>query len=469
MVHAALRQALHTGVITALGVGFAAPGCRGSEQTPKPQIPTSAPTPQKAPPDPAPVREEPAPGPSPGPQQNLAFDGACDPGDRIVVAAVGDVLLHRELQKQAYRARREVGFTDLWADVVPLLRDADLAYANLEGPTAPGIDEEGKRRRDPGRRYDGRVYTEYVQFNYHPSLAADLARSGIDVVSTANNHSLDRHAIGVDLTLDVLDAAGLAHAGTRRAGTQDPLYTLVEQDGFRLAWLACTMHTNYMEDTGDQVQGCFDDEGQALIEEVSRLADRADVDAVIVTPHFGQEYVHEPEDRQRQMAHALLEAGATAVIGSHPHVLQPWERYVTRDGRQTVALYSLGNFVSKMRTLPRRATVVLYLGLVRSPQGEVRVDGVGYVPLHMHRDGRRYALRVAEDGTDETAEIRTHIEGILGAERRLTAAAAPAVVRDCALEAGPERAPDGPSPGPDGDPGSAPSAKPTAPGFPAGM
>ncbi|MEZ4474158.1 MAG: CapA family protein [bacterium] len=86
------------------------------------------------------------------------------------------------------------------------------------------------------------------------------------------------------------------------------------------------------------------------------------------------------------LAHDLIEAGATAVIGSHPHVLQPWERYVASDGREGFVIYSLGNFVSGQSHLPRRSTLLLYLGLTRTTEGKVLVNGARYVPLHMTRD-----------------------------------------------------------------------------------
>ncbi len=272
-----------------------------------------------------------------------------------------------------------------------------MTYANLEGPTARGVDKRGKDAADPGERFDDSVYSSYPAFNYHPRLVTDLLASGVDVVSTANNHSLDRRALGIDRAIDALEAADLPFTGTRRSDAPERRWhATTEVRGVRLAWLACTYATNGISDTQDQVLFCYDDEAE-LLRNVRELA--ASHDAVIVTPHWGLEYKAMPEAREVALAHRVLDAGALAVIGSHPHVLQPWERHVTPDGRETFAIYSLGNFVSGQTHLPRRSTLLLYLGLTRTSAG-LRVNGARYVPLHVTRtaDGRVEAQAIDRAG-----------------------------------------------------------------------
>ena len=332
------------------------------------------------------------------PDGPLEFDGACTEGERLTIAAVGDVLLHGRLQRQAYGA--DNGFISLWAPVVDLLAAADVSYANLEGPTAAGANSSGYDVTDPGATFDGTVYTSYPMFNYHPSLIDDLLSSGIDIVSTANNHSLDRRSLGVDRTIDALRAAGLPFTGTRKRDEESPQWhTVTRSNGFALAWLACTFSTNGIPDRDDQVLMCYQDidEVESLVQD---LAGREDIDAVILTPHFGDEYDANPNDSQVELAHRMLDAGALAVIGSHPHVLQPWERYITPDDRETFVIYSLGNFVSGQRHLPRRSTLVLYLGLTRSTDGRVVINGARYVPLHMSDRGSRLQLEVVDQMSD---------------------------------------------------------------------
>lgn len=335
------------------------------------------------------------------PADYLGFADACTGDEVVTIAAIGDVLMHHELQKQAYAT--DSGFRAIWADLDHALSATDLTYANLEVPIARGlahggVPETGEKSGsiaadDPGKRFDDHVYSGYPFFNAHPSLAADLVATGIDVVSTANNHALDRGSEGIDRTLAALDAVKLAHTGTRRRGSEDPWHAITRAKGMRIAWLACTLHTNFGKDTHGQVLHCFKQRDE-LLGAVRTLAAADDVDAVIVTPHWGKEYDPTPQDKQRALARELVEAGATAVLGAHPHVLQPWEKLVAADGREAFVIYSLGNFAHHQRSLPRRSSIVLYLGLHRRADGEVAIAGVRYLPIHVRMVGDKQAFFV---------------------------------------------------------------------------
>ena len=313
------------------------------------------------------------------------------PGDTLTIAAVGDLLLHHELQIQAYAAPDN--FMTVWGSIRDLLAQADLSYANLEGTTAAGFTRKGMQIRDPGRTFDKVVYSSYPRFNYHPSLLDDLVTTGIDVVSTANNHALDREAPGVDATIAALDAVKLAHTGTRARGKQTPWHTRTTARGITVAWLACAHHTNGIADLEAQVLMCDDPTLPDLVEE---LAADTTIDAVIVTPHWGKEYQPEPDKAQRALAKRLAAAGATAILGSHPHVLQPWEVLPGDGDRETFVIYSLGNFASHQPELPKRSTMLLYLGLTRPLGQKAFVHGVRYVPLHVRQDGERFFVEAID-------------------------------------------------------------------------
>ena len=363
-------------------------------------------------PEPPPPQDAEPPPPRELPEDYLTFDGACDEGDVVTIAAIGDLLIHRELQRQAYKAPNR--YLVLWASIVDLLSQADVTYANLEGPTAFGITRSGELVDDPGLKFDNNVYSGYARFNYHPSLAADLIKTGVDIVSTANNHSLDRDALGVDRTLDALDKAGLKHTGTRRKGTKDRWYTVTKTKRLQIAWVSCTLHTNFGKDEFDQVFDCFD-KGDGVRKLVKQLAKSPKIDAVIVTPHWGKEYANEPRERQLKYAQKWLDAGAVAILGSHPHVLERMEKRVAADGREGFVIYSLGNFASHQRTLNRRSTVVLYLGLRKRADGVVVPVGARYVPLHVRMQGEKEAFFVeAIDRVGGPADARAHVVRILG-------------------------------------------------------
>ena len=397
-----------------------APVSSGSAPAPAPAPVSSGSAPAPAPAPPAsPAIAEPAPIAAPAPPppvapppdaKGLRFQRACAAGDTITIAAVGDLLLHHELQIQAYAATDN--FLSVWGEVDDLLALADISYANLEGATAAGLNRKGVAVKDPGRVFDRVVYSTYPRFNYHPSLLDDLVTSGVDVVSTANNHSLDREPAGVDATIAALDRVGLAHTGTRaRAGT-GPWHAITRAKGVTVAWLACTYGTNGIPDPDGQVLGCYAPEG-ALEQQVRALAADPTIDAVIVTPHWGKEYKPRPDRAQQALARRLADAGATAVIGSHPHVLQTWEAITAADGREVPVMYSLGNFASHQPELPRRSSMILYLGLTRPPGHKAHVHGVRYVPLHVRNAGDQYFVE-AIDRAGGPADSRALTVGVFG-------------------------------------------------------
>jgi len=353
------------------------------------------------------------------PEDYLHFSGACNAaaGPVVTIAAIGDILLHHELQMQAYRASDR--YLTLWSEIVDLLRAADITYGNLESPAAWGLSRRGGEAPDPGLKFDNNVYSGYAKFNIHPSIAEDLATSGFDVISTANNHALDRESLGVDRTLDALDRAHLAHAGTRRLGTEEPWHTVTKTQGLRIAWVACTLHTNFGKDDHDQVLDCFEKK-QRVAALVTELSADPQIDAVIVTPHWGKEYEHEPSEREIEYAQRWIDAGATAIIGNHSHVLSPWEKRLSADGREAFVIYSLGNFASHQRTLNRRSTVILYLGLRRRAGGGAEVVGARYVPLHVRMVGDKEKFFVeAIDRVGGPADARALVVKLLGAPNLL--------------------------------------------------
>lgn len=308
---------------------------------------------------------------------DLAPVNACA-GPRVRVALVGDVLVHRALAWRGY----ERGFHTIWGAAMPWLQAADLAIANLEGPVAPGLAAGGRRVPDPGPVFDDLVHTEYPAFNYHPVLIDALRAAGVDVVTTANNHALDRGPAGVEATLGALDAAGMAHVGAVRAGTPRWQPLRLRTAAGRLSLVACSYDTNGIPDPRAQVPRCYDDRA-ALLALVRAEAESGA--GVLVLPHWGSEYRLDPDAAQRRLARDLVAAGAMAVIGTHPHVPQPWDIAEGPAGLVPV-IYSTGNFVAAQPPLERATAPMVWLDLCPGPRGP-RVGGAAYLAMQMDFDG----------------------------------------------------------------------------------
>lgn len=315
-------------------------GCAALQVAPPPEAPVQEPTPAKA--------------PAPEPPAEIAFR----------LTAVGDLMCHK-LQYQAALGPEGYDFRDSFTLIQPEFAASDLVIGNLE-TTFAGPEK---------------TYSEYPTFNTPDAFADALAALGIDAVTTANNHSLDRRFYGLSRTLDVLDRAGLKHTGTFRAPEEDRVL-LLEEKGLRIALLAYSYGTNGIPfDKGKAFSVNLIDE--ALIRADLALARELAPDLIVVGLHFGQEYQQAPNDSQKALTALCFAEGADVVLGTHPHVIQAQKlRPVTdRFGvtKTRFVAYSLGNFVSAQRTAPRDAGVITHLDLVKS--GEVtEIRGVVNTP-----------------------------------------------------------------------------------------
>lgn len=210
---------------------------------------------------------------------------------------------------------------------------ADLFVVNLECPFTAR----------------GEKVPKNFNFRASPALVAALQTGGVDVVSLANNHLMDYGEIGLVDTLSTLDAAKIVHFGAGRtlAAAREP--AIVEVKGTRFAFLGYFFlgdkNIEPPEVIATQktpgVAGHHSD--VAVVEQWVKAditAARARADVVIPFFHWGREGKQQPEPYQVQLAHAAIDSGAAAVLGSHPHVLQGIEVY-----QGAPIAYSLGNFV----------------------------------------------------------------------------------------------------------------------------
>lgn len=245
----------------------------------------------------------------------------------LTVAAVGDVMLSRGLTNATRRHGPDYPFAVLGAR----LAAADLAMANLESPLA-----------DCGSPLPGKA----ICFRGQPELAGALQRAGFDVLSLANNHSLDYDWPALEQTLTLLAAHGVHSVGAGRDLRQARRPVILERQGIKVGILAYTDFADLYYDSRypRRFRATADLPGVAPLVPAEACADvaalRARVDLLVVSLHWGVEYSPRPTGDQRQAAHALADAGADLILGHHPHVVQGVEVY----GR-TVIAYSLGNFV----------------------------------------------------------------------------------------------------------------------------
>ena len=270
---------------------------------------------------------------------------------RITIVAVGDILFGRYLTDRSYaRVVREVA--DPFGDVAPILRGADLAFANLENPVRTAPDD---------------FYINWLlTFRSEPGDAAMLVDAGFDVLSIANNHMRDIGPSSPTMTRAHLDRAGLVAVGAGKDAAAAYQPALVVRNGVRVAFIARTVWLKGISEPVN-VDGAVAmtqnrDLPGDLVAEVERVRAELEPDFVVVSLHWGWEYEIHPDSSQRKAARMAIDAGADLVIGHHPHVVQDVEYY-----RGGVIAYSLGNFLFDAGGRGQRKSAIL----------EVTLDGRG--------------------------------------------------------------------------------------------
>lgn len=297
----------------------------------------------------------------------------------ITISFVGDVIIHERLRTR--EEKHKEGYKIIWSGIQKYFDQADLSYANLEGPVAPDL---GKP-------------TGFPQFNFPERILPSLKEAGIDVVSTANNHALDRGAKGIRSTIKNLTKHKISHAGTvssaqALANKKENWWHISNVGEKKIAWVSCTEMTNGIKDKEGLVLYCFKDI-EKVKATIKTLKAQGDISAIILLPHWGEEEEYEIEGYRKRWAHIMLNLGASAVVGSHPHVVQKIETFTTEDGRPTVIAYSLGNFISNQFWLWTKASMLLLLKFKEASDSEqLIVEDIKYVPLWMNRT-------IEKDGT----------------------------------------------------------------------
>lgn len=283
------------------------------------------------------------------------------PGATLLFA--GDAMQH---QAQLDQALSEGGgtrhdYSECFRWIAPAITEADYAVVNLEVPLGGGP------------RYSG-----YPCFSAPDSYAQALADAGFDMMLTANNHCLDSGMKAARRTIRALDSLGIDHIGTYHdAADREAKVPFVKTiNGIRFGFLNYTYGTNGIP-ARDGMEVAYIDRDRMARE--MRSTREAGAEILVVTMHWGIEYVLRENAIQRELADFLIKNGADMVIGSHPHVIQPMK--MVRDesrGQDVPVVYSLGNFISNMKTGDTRGGAYMRVRVERDEDGKARVKWADY-------------------------------------------------------------------------------------------
>lgn len=284
--------------------------------------------------------------------------------DTVSLIFFGDAMMHTQQLERAKAlgtADNPYNFDDCFNLISPVVKNADYAVVNLELALGGGND-----------------YSGFPRFSAPDSYAVALKDAGFDLFITANNHCLDRGHQGVRRTVHVLDSLNVDHIGTYAdfATKAKQLPFIKEINGIKIGFLNYTYATNGIPAT-DGVAVNYLNLDSIRADVASTRASGAEF--IIVMPHWGNEYVMNESRNQRALADSLLHMGVDAIIGSHPHVVQPMNMVANNEtGKDALIVYSLGNFISDMKIDNTRGGAFVRMVLARNEKNEVFIKRADY-------------------------------------------------------------------------------------------
>ena len=292
----------------------------------------------------------------------------------FTLTAIGDIMCHNTQYIDAYNDETgEYDFSYVFDDISLYTKTADICVGNLETTFAG---------EDVG-------YSSYPTFNTPDSLAYELKDIGVDVLSTAGNHALDKGFNGLSRTIDVLNDADISHLGTYKSKEEQDKTLIKYVKGIKIAFVNFTYGTNGIPIPSDKPY-CVNLIDENLMKEQIDRAKEEEPDIIIACMHWGTEYKTTPSSTQEQLADFLFKNGVDIILGTHPHVLEPMEkRTVTLDDGSTkdgFVIYSLGNFIADQNAEYTRDSIILNIDITKHTDGKITIDNYEYVPIYMYKD-----------------------------------------------------------------------------------
>ena len=245
---------------------------------------------------------------------------------KLSLVMVGDALLHSSLYKDGYK-NGKYDFSSQLEYIKPIIQNYDLAFYNQEsilGGTELGL-------------------SDYPTFNSPQEFGDSMIDAGFNLVSLANNHTLDRGEKAVLNSCNYWKNKDVLTAGSYSSKEEAEEIKIKEKNGIKYTLLAYTYGTNgiKVKEGKEYLVNLYSDEkAKADIEKV-----RDKVDLLMVSMHWGTEYKTEPTETQKKQAEYLSSLGVDIIIGTHPHIIEPIT-YIN----DTLVIYSLGNFISAQST-----------------------------------------------------------------------------------------------------------------------
>lgn len=318
----------------------------------------------------------------------------CASGCRIMLC--GDIMCSLEQQRKT--ALRSFDFTDSFRKLKEIIKSADYSVAVLETTCFDGAPYEYEKIR-----------TDSGSPNCNsPSTFIDAVKGcGFKALVTSNNHNCDTGLSGLEATVQHIENSGIANIGTLDNETH-----IADINGIKVGFIAVNSISNGLEkDIPPQFIGRYD---PARFKELVNSLKNDGAEYIVAYQHWGTMNSVTVRNSQIKAAEYMAQCGADLIIGSHPHVMQCAEKITTRDGREVMCFYSLGNLLSSMKELrENRESAIVDLTLRRTENG-IKAD-ISCIPTLCKDTLHGYEVTVLDGNLTEAGQTaKERITSVLG-------------------------------------------------------
>lgn len=292
--------------------------------------------------------------------------------NKLSMVMVGDCLIHRFVYTDAKNSDGSYSFSKMFTEVEPLIKNHDLAFYNQEsniGGKSLGL-------------------SAYPRFNSPEEIGDDMVDLGFNLVSLANNHTMDKGEQGVINSVNYWKTKpGVYYTGQALSEEdRESNIKIEEKNGIKYAFFAYTTVTNGLLPPGgkEYLTNIYSKEKAKA--DINKVKDK--VDLIIVSMHWGEEYTTNPNGNQKQIAKELSDMGVNLIIGNHAHSIQPVEMV-----DDTLVFYALGNFIAAQDTPDRQTGVVVSLDINEGEDGKVIFDNIKANLIYTYfKNGRNFKI-----------------------------------------------------------------------------
>lgn len=290
----------------------------------------------------------------------------------VTLMFTGDLMCQPSQQTAAFNGKA-YNFKPTFKYVKNIFDNADFVVGNLETLISKSLPLTKDMNRLQSKPFlnGPEAYLDALQY------------AGFDAFIMANNHGCDGGELGITETLDALDERGIPHTGIFR-DRSEKRYFILEQNDIKIGILSYATYFNKKEKflPADKREDMINRITQAKINADVKALREEGADYIVAYNHCGTEYSQEPASRQESYGVMFAIAGVDYIIGSHPHVLQPFD-LIRYNNLKVPYIYSMGNFASSMIDPKTKETIILSITLKKTETGEVVLAEQEYYPCYM--------------------------------------------------------------------------------------